>query len=128
MKRYRNKSLGSKTQRVNSGITRDLALMGTLAAVAGGCEEEDAEGSQGTSEPNFVSQRSTSPESKLKSRKEQFPQKVYSKQQTNCSLGIIVFPPYTINCASFSFLFTILICEFNKIHIALLESNVTVKP
>lgn len=47
----------------NSGIARDLATMAQGTIAAGGCEiEEDGEGSQGTAEPNFITQPSTSPE------------------------------------------------------------------
>ncbi|XP_076632208.1 tyrosine-protein kinase Abl isoform X2 [Colletes latitarsis] len=46
-----------------NGIARDLATMAQGTIAAGGCEiEEDGEGSQGTAEPNFISQPSTSPE------------------------------------------------------------------
>ncbi|KAG9438290.1 tyrosine-protein kinase Abl isoform X1 [Apis mellifera carnica] len=49
--------------KILEGIARDLATMAQGTIAAGGCEiEEDGEGSQGTAEPNFISQPSTSPE------------------------------------------------------------------
>ncbi|XP_076379498.1 tyrosine-protein kinase Abl isoform X2 [Megalopta genalis] len=49
--------------KILEGIARDLATMAQGTIAAGGCEiEEDGEGSQGTAEPNFMSQPSTSPE------------------------------------------------------------------
>ncbi|XP_071860942.1 tyrosine-protein kinase Abl isoform X2 [Bombus fervidus] len=49
--------------KILEGIARDLATMAQGTIATGGCEiEEDGEGSQGTAEPNFITQPSTSPE------------------------------------------------------------------
>ncbi|KAI4503521.1 hypothetical protein M0802_000924 [Mischocyttarus mexicanus] len=49
--------------KIFEGITRDLVTMATQSITTGGCEvDDDGDGSQGTAEPNFVPQPSTSPE------------------------------------------------------------------
>ncbi|XP_076752139.1 tyrosine-protein kinase Abl isoform X1 [Xylocopa sonorina] len=76
--------------KILEGIARDLATMAQGTIATGGCEiDEDGEGSQGTAEPTFISQPSTSPEpipgmacsqKQIKPRlyllKEQLPQKL----------------------------------------------------
>lgn len=103
----------------NSGITRDLVTMATQSITTGGCEvDDDGDGSQGTAEPNFVPQPSTSPEpvsnipcnqKQIKTRpypsKEVLPQKVQwtcivarLKMYSSHSCNNIVIPKYYKLC------------------------------
>ncbi|XP_066592352.1 tyrosine-protein kinase Abl isoform X2 [Prorops nasuta] len=67
-----------------NGITRDLVTMATQSITTGCCDlDDDGDGSQGTAEPTFVSQPSTSPEpvSNLPSNQKQIKTRPYPSKE-----------------------------------------------